>query len=103
VAAVDPRLRINCFGHVGDGNLHYNAFPPAGAAKADWLHLSDRVAEAVNGAALAHGGSFAAEHGIGRLKRDELAQVKSPVELAMMRAVKAALDPQGLFNPGKLI
>ncbi|MGF1551996.1 MAG: FAD-binding oxidoreductase [Paracoccaceae bacterium] len=103
VAAVDPRLRINCFGHVGDGNLHYNAFPPAGAAKADWLHLSDRVAEAVNGAALAHGGSFAAEHGIGRLKRDALARAADPAKLAAMRAIKAALDPRGILNPGAVL
>ncbi|MEM6488789.1 MAG: FAD-binding oxidoreductase [Pseudomonadota bacterium] len=103
LAAIAPALRYNCFGHMGDGNLHYNAFPPEGAATADWRHLGPAVTEAVHGVALALGGSLAAEHGIGRIKREALAATLDPAKLAAMRAIKAALDPHGILNPGAVL
>ncbi|CAG1019221.1 partial putative FAD-linked oxidoreductase, partial [Burkholderiaceae bacterium] len=102
--AAFPGVRLVNFGHLGDGNLHYNVQAPEGADAAQFL--KDREA-AVNrlvyDAVSAHDGSISAEHGIGELKRDELAQRKSPVALSMMRAIKAALDPQNLMNPGRLL
>jgi FAD/FMN-containing dehydrogenase len=104
LARAFPGVRMIDFGHLGDGNLHYNVQAPAGVAAADFLRdheaaVNTRVYDAV----LAHGGSISAEHGIGALKRDELAQRKSPVALQMMRAIKAALDPAGTLNPGRLL
>jgi len=102
--AAYPGVRLVNFGHLGDGNLHYNVQAPAGA---DGKRFLDEEEHRVNGivfdAVAACGGSFSAEHGIGALKRDELAQRKSPVALQMMRAIKAALDPQGLMNPGRVL
>jgi FAD/FMN-containing dehydrogenase len=92
-----PGMPIFCFGHVGDGNLHYNIGDAALLARrAEVNHL---VYEAVD----ALGGSISAEHGLGQLKRAEIALHKSPLELELMRAVKKALDPAGLMNPGKVI
>jgi FAD/FMN-containing dehydrogenase len=99
-----PGVRLVNFGHLGDGNLHYNVQAPAGA---DGQRFLDDNEHAVNtlvfDAVAAFGGSFSAEHGIGALKRDELALRKSPVALQMMRGIKAALDPKGLFNPGRVL
>jgi FAD/FMN-containing dehydrogenase len=103
LAAIDGGLRANCFGHLGDGNLHYNVFPAAGRGRAEYDHLRPAVTEAVHGLAVALGGSIAAEHGIGRLKAAELARYADPVKLAAMRAVKAALDPLGILNPGAVL
>jgi FAD/FMN-containing dehydrogenase len=102
--AAFPGVRLVNFGHLGDGNLHYNVQAPEGVAAADFLRDSE---EAVNGivydAVVANGGSISAEHGIGTLKRDQLAQRKSPVALGLMRAIKAALDPDGIMNPGRVL
>lgn len=103
VAAIHPALRINCFGHLGDGNLHYNVFPPAGVAKADIASLRAPVMRAVHDLVHAHGGSVAAEHGIGRLKTGDLERYGDPAKLASMRAIKAALDPAGIMNPGAVL
>ena len=102
VAAIGA-FRINCFGHVGDGNLHYNVFPMPGRSRAD--HEGDREAikDAVHGLAHAHGGSVSAEHGVGRLKVDDLERYVDPTKLAAMRAIKAALDPAGIMNPGAVL
>ena len=92
------------FGHLGDGNLHYNVQAPAGEDGAHFLATQEHaVNQLVFDAVAARGGSFSAEHGIGALKRDELARRKSPVALGLMRAIKAALDPQGLMNPGRVL
>jgi FAD/FMN-containing dehydrogenase len=101
--AAYPGVQVVCFGHLGDGNLHYNIAPPEGIAHDDFLHQQARINRIVHDSVDAYGGSISAEHGIGALKRDELARYKSPVELDLMRAVKAALDPLGIMNPGKIL
>ncbi|HVK33004.1 MAG TPA: FAD-binding oxidoreductase [Burkholderiaceae bacterium] len=99
-----PGMRLVNFGHLGDGNLHYNVQAPEGGDAATFL--SEREHE-INGivydAVRAHGGSISAEHGIGVLKRDELPQYKDATALALMRAVKRALDPRNLLNPGRVL
>jgi len=104
LARAFPGSRLVNFGHLGDGNLHYNLQAPEGVAPADFLREHEAAVNAVvYDAVVAHGGSISAEHGIGALKRDELARRKPPVALSMMRAIKQALDPQGLLNPGRLL
>jgi FAD/FMN-containing dehydrogenase len=99
-----PGARLVNFGHLGDGNLHYNLQAPEGVVADEFLAAHEEAVNAlVYDAVLAHGGSFSAEHGIGALKREELAQRKPAVALQLMRAVKQALDPQGLLNPGKML
>jgi FAD/FMN-containing dehydrogenase len=103
VAARFPQARPVPFGHMGDGNIHYNVSQPVGADKADYLSRWHEMNEIVHDVVREFGGSISAEHGIGRLKRDLLAQVKDPVALDVMRAIKATLDPNGVLNPGKLL
>jgi FAD/FMN-containing dehydrogenase len=99
-----PGVQLVNFGHLGDGNLHYNVQAPAGSdAKRFLVEQEHAVNTLVFDALVPYGGSYSAEHGIGTLKRDELAARKSPVALSMMRAVKAALDPRGLLNPGRVL
>jgi FAD/FMN-containing dehydrogenase len=102
-----PGQRLVVFGHLGDGNLHYNVSPPADrcgpAHAAAFVELEAPINALVHDAVVAHDGSISAEHGLGVLRRDESARYKSPVELQMMRAIKAALDPLNLMNPGKLL
>jgi FAD/FMN-containing dehydrogenase len=99
----DPSLRINCFGHVGDGNLHYNLYPPKGRAKADFANQTATVSRIVHDLTAELEGSFSAEHGVGRLKVAELERYGDPGKLAAMRAIKAALDPMGIMNPGAVL
>ncbi|MEM9583485.1 MAG: FAD-binding oxidoreductase [Pseudomonadota bacterium] len=96
-------VRINCFGHVGDGNLHYNVFPPKGKTRADFEAQRIEVKRIVHDLTDAMGGSVSAEHGIGRLKVDDLNRYGDPAKLAAMRAIKAALDPHGIMNPGAVV
>jgi FAD/FMN-containing dehydrogenase len=104
LAAVVPGGRHVTFGHLGDGNLHYNLQAPAGEDAGAFLAAHEAAANAcVYDVVGRFGGTFSAEHGIGRLKRDELAARKPAPALALMRALKSALDPQGLFNPGVLL
>ena len=99
-----PGARLVDFGHLGDGNLHYNVQAPEGVPAADFLREHEpEVNRIVYAAVAAHEGSFSAEHGIGRLKREELAHSKSPVALSLMRAIKQALDPAGIMNPGRVL
>lgn len=96
-------FRINCFGHVGDGNLHYNVFPVQGKTKADYLEIRGQIKRTVHDLVHELGGSVSAEHGIGRLKAEDLERYGDPVKLAAMRAIKAALDPVGIMNPGAVL
>ncbi|WP_374305793.1 FAD-binding oxidoreductase [Ferrovibrio sp.] len=98
-----PAARLLCFGHVGDGNLHFNLLQPAGGDGAPFQSLAPAINQLVHDHVAAHKGSISAEHGIGQLRRTELRRLKSPVALQTMRAIKAALDPQGRFNPGKVL
>ena len=103
VEATVPGARMCAFGHLGDGNIHCNIQQPVGADKAAFLDRWDEVNEVVHGIVARFGGSISAEHGIGQLKRDLLPRVKDPVALDTMRAIKAALDPTGILNPGKVL
>jgi FAD/FMN-containing dehydrogenase len=103
VAAHFPSARPVPFGHMGDGNLHYNVSQPAGGDKAEFLARWGEMNEIVHELVHDYGGSISAEHGIGQLKRDLLARVKDPVALDVMRALKKTLDPKGVLNPGKLL
>ena len=103
VAAALPGIRPVPFGHVGDGNVHFNLSQPVGADKAAFLDRWQDMNRIVHDVLLSLGGSISAEHGIGRMKVDELARLKSPTEMALMRQVKDALDPDGLMNPGKVL
>jgi len=99
-----PGARLVNFGHLGDGNLHYNLQCPEGGDSRRFLADNEHEVNRIVFDALApFGGSFSAEHGIGALKRDELAARKSPVALALMRKVKSAFDPKGLLNPGRVL
>ncbi|MBF6989837.1 MULTISPECIES: FAD-binding oxidoreductase [Cupriavidus] len=98
-----PGARMVTFGHLGDGNLHYNVSPPEGVDHDAFLANQDQVNRIVHDSVRSHCGSISAEHGVGQLKREELQHYKSEVELALMRAIKGALDPLGLMNPGKVL
>ncbi|HDR29555.1 FAD-binding oxidoreductase [Rhodovulum sp.] len=97
------RFRINCFGHVGDGNLHYNVFPLKGETRADHEDKRAAIKRCVHDLVHALGGSVSAEHGVGRLKVEDLEHYVDPARLAAMRAIKAALDPAEIMNPGVLL
>ena len=104
LAAGWPGARLVNFGHLGDGNLHYNVQAPVGGDAAAFLQQHEStVNDLVYGAVREHGGSISAEHGIGALKRETLVQHKSPVAMQLMRAIKAALDPHDRMNPGRLL
>ncbi len=96
-------VRVNAFGHLGDGNLHYNVFPAKGHSAKEFKADAPEMTRLVHDAVTACGGSFSAEHGIGRLKTGELAHYGDPAKLAAMRAIKAALDPLGILNPGVVL
>jgi FAD/FMN-containing dehydrogenase len=98
-----PGVRFVTFGHLGDGNLHYNLSAPLNEAPARFMERSPAANRIVHDLVDAAGGSISAEHGIGQLKRDELRRYKSDVELDVMRTIKAALDPGRLKNPGKVL
>ena len=96
-------FRINCFGHLGDGNLHYNVFPREGASRADHMKERDVIKRTVHDVVHAFHGSVSAEHGVGRLKVDDLERYGDPTKLSAMRSIKAALDPKGIMNPGAVL
>ncbi|MEM8571114.1 MAG: FAD-binding oxidoreductase [Pseudomonadota bacterium] len=101
--ALNSDIRINCFGHLGDGNLHYNVFPPLGRDRGDFENLRSFVKSIVHDLVHDLGGSIAAEHGVGRAKVPDLAKYAGTAELETMRRIKKALDPDGLLNPGAVI
>ncbi|WP_292291211.1 FAD-binding oxidoreductase [Marivita sp.] len=96
-------FRINCFGHLGDGNLHYNVFPAQGQRRDDHLDARDAIKRCVHDLVHEMGGSVSAEHGIGRLKVGDLERYGDPAKLWAMRAIKSALDPLGIMNPGAVL
>jgi D-lactate dehydrogenase (cytochrome) len=98
-----PDGRLIAYGHAGDGNLHFNVSALPGADAARFLARAEAVQRAVHDWVHEFGGSFSAEHGIGRLKVGELERYASPVELSLMRAVKQAFDPHNIMNPGKVL
>ena len=102
-AAAMPALRVCAFGHVGDGNIHFNLSQPVGMDKAAFLAEWERFNRIVHDIVAAMNGSIAAEHGIGLIKRDELLLYKDPVAVELMRTLKRALDPQNILNPGKVV
>jgi len=101
--AAMPGIRVFPFGHVGDGNIHFNVSQPLGMDKQAFLDRWQDINAIVNEVVLKHGGSISAEHGIGRLKRDAMRKIKSPVELQMMRDLKRLFDPLNILNPGKVL
>jgi FAD/FMN-containing dehydrogenase len=103
VERVCPGARVVCFGHMGDGNLHYNVSQPVGMDKDAFLALYRQMNKAVHDIVRDLDGSISAEHGIGQLKRDELLATAPPVGIDLMRRVKAAFDPAGIMNPGKVL
>jgi FAD/FMN-containing dehydrogenase len=99
-----PGVRLVVFGHLGDGNLHFNVSPALGDRnEAAFLALQDDINRITHDAVVAHRGSISAEHGLGQLRRDEAARYKSSVEISLMRRIKDALDPLGIMNPGKVL
>ena len=96
-------FRINCFGHLGDGNLHYNVFPALGKSKSDYSNMKPVVQAAIHDLVHEMQGSISAEHGIGRLKALDLETYADPTKMAAMRAIKQALDPKGILNPGAVL
>jgi FAD/FMN-containing dehydrogenase len=98
-----PGVRVAPFGHLGDGNVHFNLTQPRQTEPAAFLARSDRITDAIHALAAELDGSFSAEHGIGRLKKGDLRRYKTPVELSLMEALKQTLDPKGIMNPGKVL
>lgn len=96
-------FRINCFGHLGDGNLHYNVFPPQGLQAIDFADHRDTVSETVHGLVRQLGGSTMAEHGVGRIKTTDLSAYENPAYMNALTSIKSALDPKGILNPGVII
>ena len=103
VLSAMPGARICAFGHMGDGNIHYNISQPVGANTKAFIGRWREINAIVHGIVLAHGGSISAEHGIGQLKRDELATVRGGIEMELMHRIKRAFDPAGIMNPGKVL
>ena len=103
VLDIAPRGRLVTYGHLGDGNLHFNVNQSPEQPADEFLALAPRIHRAVHDLVARYGGSFSAEHGIGRLKREELVHYKDPVAMDVMRSIKRALDPHGIMNPGKVL
>ncbi|MEL7466357.1 MAG: FAD-binding oxidoreductase [Pseudomonadota bacterium] len=103
IAEFNPEMRVNCFGHAGDGNLHFNLFPAKGRSKADYANQRDEAKRIIHDVAHAHEGSVGAEHGVGRLKVGDMTRYGDAGLLAAMRAIKGALDPHGIMNPGAML
>ncbi len=103
IASLAPGARLVAYGHLGDGNLHYNVSPAAGDDDGRLAAAGDAIRRAIHDLVASHRGSISAEHGIGQLKVGELARYEDPVAFALMHVIKRALDPQGIMNPGKVL
>ena len=93
-------FRINCFGHLGDGNLHFNIFPNKGEKREEYNHIRPEIKTTIHDLVHLHGGSVSAEHGIGRLKINDLVKYSDPVKLKLNKSIKETMDPKGILNPG---
>jgi FAD/FMN-containing dehydrogenase len=98
-----PGMRMVTFGHLGDGNLHYNVSPPVGMPGDAFIERQDAINEIVHDSVHRYEGSISAEHGLGALKREEIRRYKSPLEMRLMESIKVALDPLNIMNPGKML
>ena len=98
-----PGVRIVCYGHVGDGNLHYNISKPLGSEDAPFKAQAEAIMHLIYDVTAAFAGSISAEHGIGQAKLEAASRYKDPLELELMRSLKQTLDPTGLMNPGKVL
>lgn len=96
------KFRINCFGHLGDGNLHFNIFPNKGERREDYNHVRPTIKTAIHDLVHLHGGSVSAEHGIGRLKINDLVKYSDPIKLKLNKSIKTVMDPNGILNPGAI-
>jgi len=103
LARAQPGVRRVTFGHLGDGNVHYNVSPPAGLAPEAFMRGSAAINRVVHDSVARFGGSISAEHGLGQAKREEILRYKSPLEMDLMRRIKRTLDPLGIMNPGKVL
>lgn len=107
--ATDAVLRLSpgCqpvpFGHIGDGNIHFNVLPPRDGTLPEFLAVKSNIASAIEGIAIAHGGTVSAEHGIGVLKRRALRRMRPQPDLDLMRRIKKLFDPGNILNPGKVV
>ena len=97
-----PGIRPYAYGHMGDGNVHYNLTQPEAMSAEDFMARQPEIQRRMHDIAMSLGGSISAEHGVGLTKRAEVARVKPAIELELMRRLKSALDPEGLMNPGKI-
>ena len=103
LARAHAGVRMVTFGHVGDGNVHYNVSAPEGVAPDVFVKNTAAINHVVHDSVARFGGSISAEHGLGQLKRNEIQRYKSPLELELMRKIKRTLDPHGIMNPGKVL
>jgi FAD/FMN-containing dehydrogenase len=103
IEAMIPGVRPVLFGHVGDGNIHFNFSAPKGGDGEAFLARWDEISRVIHDLAQSFGGSISAEHGVGVMKRDEITRYKSADEIDVMRALKRTLDPNNILNPGKVV
>ena len=104
IEAKFPGTKVAAFGHMGDGNVHFHVKAPPGAQAQDWMRdYATQITPLVHDLVIAAGGSISAEHGIGQNKRTELERLSSDARLSMLRAIKTAIDPKNIMNPGKLV
>ena len=95
-------FRINCFGHLVDGNLHFNIFPQKGEKRENYNQIRPSIKAVIHDLVYSHGGSVSAEHGIGRLKVNDLVKYSDPIKLKQNKSIKQAIDPKGILNPGAI-
>ena len=100
IKEINKFLRVNCFGHMGDGNLHFNIFPPREEKNSSYVRIKSKLSKVINNNCKSLGGSFSAEHGVGRLKVKDLKQYCDPGKFNVMRQIKKAIDPYTILNPG---